>query len=122
MSSVLCALLAFAQVMAFTHVALVAHRTCALHGEAIHAGELSASFDVAGGLASLSPSNVAIAGHEHEHCLCMAPGRERFLVSSRLHDGSPAPVLLTGVVLPTLVRVPSPIGQLLLAPKNSPPA
>jgi hypothetical protein len=123
--SALCGLLAVAQVVAFAHVALVAHRICAEHGESIHASpavESLASADLDEALASVSPSRGAAVGHDHEHCLCMAHSRERFVVPPRTSaelvrveiahswQGSPrlAPALSVALFL--------------LAPKGSPPA
>jgi hypothetical protein len=118
-------LLALAQVLAFAHVALVAHRICPEHGEALHAshpGETVAYPATNGVFASILPSPGAAVGHDHEHCLCIAQGRERFVVQARAGDGgerlavahpwqvSPRPSLA-----PTLTLF-------LLAPKGSPPA
>ena len=117
---VVCALLALAQVLTFAHVAFIAHRTCALHGEAIHAGATSAPYAQEGDVTSVLPTDTA--GHEHEHCLCMAAARGRFLLSSRLTSGWSPPAMVGGVVLPFVAWAPLPIGHLFLAPKGSPPA
>jgi hypothetical protein len=118
-------LLVFAQAMALSHVALVAHRICAEHGEAIHASQSDEAIRPPApdsSLSSVLPARGAVVGHDHEHCLCMAHGRERFVVPPRtsagllaigidqLWQGSPrsAPAI--------------PVALFLLAPKGSPPA
>lgn len=118
-------MLAFAQVLAFSHVALVAHRICAEHGEAIHASQPDTT--AAPSVADSSRSSVLLspdttAGHDHEHCLCMAHGRERFVVPPRISDGQAR----VGIAhLRQGLPRPSPADSaalFLLAPKGSPPA
>jgi hypothetical protein len=123
--SALCGLLAVAQVVAFAHVALVAHRICAEHGESIHASPVVDSLaptDLDEALASVSPSRGAAVGHDHDHCLCMVHSRERFVVPPRTSTG------LVRVAIahawqgsPPLAPALS-VALLLLAPKGSPPA
>jgi len=122
MTAVICALLALAQLLVFAHVNLVAHRTCALHGEAVHAGVVAAPAGIESVLARFSPTADTTAGHEHEHCLCMSLGRERFLLSSRPRDGAPSLVLSSGRAFPLLEMPAAPIELLSQAPKSSPPA
>jgi len=115
----------FAQALAFSHVALVAHRICAEHGEAIHASQPDAAATPAApdsSLASALGARGTAVGHDHEHCLCMAHSRERFVFPPRasaglvaiwidqLWQGSPRSVPALSVAL------------FLLAPKGSPPA
>jgi hypothetical protein len=120
----ICGLLALAQVLAFAHGATVAHRLCAEHGEAIDVGlpdEANASSALDSALASVLPSPGAAIGHVHEHCLCMAYGRERFLVPQ--HAGAGVPWRTTAhrwLISPR----PTPslsVALFLLAPKGSPP-
>jgi hypothetical protein len=118
-------LLVFAQVIAFSHVALVAHRICAEHGEAIHAGQsVEAAKDQ---VQDNAPASVLAArgtamGHDHEHCLCLAHGRERFVVLPRTSDGL-ARVAMAGSWQGSPRLQPAlPVALFLLAPKGSPPA
>jgi len=124
-NSAVCGLLALTQVIAFSHVALVAHRICAEHGEAIHASlpvELVAAPDRDNALASILPARGAMLGHEHEHCLCMAHSRERFVVPPRTSDGlAPFAIVQPWLVLPQSSPA-LPLALFLLAPKGSPPA
>ena len=119
-----CGLLAFAQVLAFSHVAFVAHRICAEHGEAIHASQpaVAATPATQDTPASVVPADGTSVGHDHEHCLCLAHGRERFVVLPRASVGS-ARVGITqlwqGSPRSTLAL---PVALFLLAPKGSPPA
>jgi hypothetical protein len=117
MTAVICALLALAQLLVFAHVNLVAHRTCALHGEAVHAGVVAAPAGIESVLARFSPTADTTAGHEHEHEHC-----ERFLLSSRPRDGAPSLVLSSGRAFPLLEMPAAPIELLSQAPKSSPPA
>jgi hypothetical protein len=124
MRAAVCGLLVFAQVLAFSHVALVAHRICADHGEAIHVSHpaAAATSPAPGTLAGVAPAGGTAAGHEHEHCLCLAHGRERFVVSPRTSDAL-APTCIAqlwqGSPRSILAR---PSALFLLAPKGSPPA
>jgi hypothetical protein len=118
--SVICGLLALAQLLAFAHIAVVGHRLCAEHGEAIHAGSR-------GGAEPVRTLDVALAapiaslGHEHEHCLCMVHGRERFLLPAPAgnRSSSLAVIRLRRVTPPFAAA--SVIALLSLAPKGSPP-
>jgi hypothetical protein len=73
-------------------------------------------------LARVSPTADSTAGHEHEHCLCMSLGRERFLLSSRPHDASHPIVQSSERGFSLLAWMAAPIDLLSLAPKSSPPA
>jgi hypothetical protein len=119
--SAICGLLALGQVLAFAHVILVGHRTCVLHGEVVHVGSGNAPVTLEGVLTSVSSSSATL-GHEHDHCLCMAPGRERFLSSALVNDGSSSLVLAGGHAIRLVVEPALPIALLSFAPKNSPPA
>ena len=120
-----CGLLVFAQVIAFSHVALVAHRICAEHGEAIHASqqaEASTPLAPDGSLASVLPVRGAVLGHDHEHCLCMAHGRERCVVPPRTRVG-PVAIWIDQRWQGSPRSVSAlPVELFLLAPKGSPPA
>jgi hypothetical protein len=122
MGAVLCGLLAFAQVLAFSHAAFVAHRTCALHGESVHAGAVTSPPRLTSSHPSTSPLAGDSAGHVHEHCLCMAQARARFLLSPQAHQASRCPAVAADHAIPFIARPASPIALLLLAPKSSPPA
>jgi hypothetical protein len=119
-----CGVLVLAQMLAFSHVARVAHRICAEHGEAIHTSQPAAAATLLAQdtRVSVVPAGETAVGHDHEHCLCMAHGRERFVVPPRTSDG---PVrmgiaqLWQGSLLSTLAL---PVALFLLAPKGSPPA
>jgi hypothetical protein len=117
-------LLAFAQVLAFAHVALVAHRICAEHGEAIHAsqpGQANAPAGFDSSLASVVPSRGAAVGHAHEHCLCMAYGRDRFLVPQAASDGLSWFAAAHRCLISSRTSPALSITLLLIAPKGSPP-
>jgi hypothetical protein len=118
-------LLVFAQVIAFSHVALVAHRICVEHGEAIHAGQpVEVAKDPVQDYApaSVLAARGAAMGHDHEHCLCLAHGRERFVVLPRTSDGL-ARVAMAGSWQGSPRLGPAlPVALFLLAPKGSPPA
>jgi hypothetical protein len=79
----LCAVLVSAHVFTFAHLALVSHRTCVEHGEAIHAEALSPTLQ-AGAKAESAVEGQApdVAGHEHEHCICLAFGRSKLVLSA----------------------------------------
>ena len=81
--SFVCIALALAQVLAFVHEGVVPHVVCAEHGESMHAGQPShATAFHQPAVASASclrvESSADAAGHDHEHCVCMAQRRERF--------------------------------------------
>lgn len=118
-----CCLLVAAQLLTFAHGALVTHRICQEHGEAVHTAvhgvEPSVSAKSAPGLA-LEAQPIDAAGHDHEHCLAMAHGRAKPVMPLPAWGGlidqpaitewsDPAPSLFPGVAL------------LSLAPKGSPP-
>ena len=122
--SAVCGLLALAQLIAFSHVALVAHRICSEHGEAIHGNPLDDTAVFSGRddeSASFLPAGGDVAGHDHEHCLCMAHSRERLVFPSPTSAGPAyfATVQLRQVLDPPAHAVPVPL--LFLAPKGSPP-
>ena len=121
----ICGLLVFAQALAFSHVALVAHRICAEHGEAIHASrsdEASTPSAPDSSLASVLPARGAVVGHDHEHCLCMAHGRERFVFPPRTSAGLVV-ISLDHLWQGSPRSMPAlPVALFLLAPKGSPPA
>ena len=120
----ICGLLALAQVVAFSHVALVAHRICAEHGEAIHAiapVESLAVSDCDSSLRSVMPAQGAGVGHDHEHCLCMAHSRERFVVPPRTSDGRPRGAVFQSWKASKQVSPAASLSLFLLAPKGSPP-
>lgn len=123
--SAISGLLAVAQVVAFSHVAFVAHRICAEHGEAIHAiapVESLAAPDCDSALGSVMPARGAGVGHDHEHCLCMAHSRERFVVPPRTSDVRPRVAVFQSWKV-SQQAWPAPARALfLLAPKASPPA
>jgi len=122
MTAVICGLLALAQLLVFAHINLVAHRTCALHGEAVHAGTVAVPAEAEGVLARVSPTADSTAGHEHEHCLCMSLGRERLLLSSRPSDGSPSRMSESRRAISRPEWSALPVELLAFAPKGSPPA
>jgi hypothetical protein len=115
-------LLALAQIVAFAHVALVEHRTCAMHGETTHGahGAVSPDFELAS-LPAARPVSDAVSGG-HDHCVCMALGRERYVLSPLGSDGMLA---IVSVALQGLQVARQPVLSIAvfsLAPKNSPPA
>jgi hypothetical protein len=123
------AFLACAQVLAICHVGLVAHRTCALHGESVHAARPGAPVALAKAFPGPLGARAAVrsaAGdgdsHDHDHCLCMGQGRERFLGAPVAHDGRLFPVLAAEPELARVARPLAIVGLWSLAPKTSPPA
>lgn len=123
--SAICGLLVFAQVFAFGHIVLVGHRICAEHGEAIHDGNVRGAHapgEAAESAGVLLAAPVASVGHEHEHCLCMAHGRERFLMAFPVGDRLPPRAFIRFRPAPPTSALASTIALLSLAPKGSPPA
>jgi hypothetical protein len=116
-----CGLLAAAQVLAFSHAALVAHRICATHGEVVHAGTIAAPSRQAAVNTTTAGAQEAASEHQHDHCLIIAGTRERTLTTSSSPDGRVALTPARPHPAPSL-GTPSP-GRALwsLAPKNSPP-
>jgi hypothetical protein len=117
----LCGLLAAAQLLAFSHVALVAHRICAMHGEVVHAGAVAAPARHHAAHSATTSAQTDPSEHQHDHCLVMAGARERYVTP--LASGADSPALAH-----TLPHTPSfCAGPVLrralwpLAPKNSPP-
>jgi len=117
-------LLVLAQIFAFAHIAMVGHRICAEHGEAIHASNVGSreALGEAPGRTGVALAVPASLGHEHEHCLCMAHGRERFLAGPPVDNRSPLLVLVRARSAPPTSAPASTIALLALAPKGSPPA
>lgn len=116
------ALLVLAQVVAFAHVGLVEHRTCALHGELVHPGHVTAGTAAEGRDVTAIHALRGVEEGDHDHCVCMAPGRERFVLSSSLADGL-GPAMLGCAHGIQLAAAPAlSIALLALAPKSSPPA
>jgi hypothetical protein len=110
---------------AFAHIALVGHGICAEHGESIHAanvGLAELTGEAARTLGVVLRAPAASVGHEHEHCLCMAHGRERFLVTFSSGDRLSPPVLVCSRPAPATSTLASAIALWALAPKGSPPA
>jgi hypothetical protein len=118
-----CCVLAVAQLLTFAHGAMVTHRICPEHGEAVHTAvrgvESPVSAKTTPGLA-LQAQPIDADGHDHEHCLSMAHGRTKLVMPLPAWGGlidepaiaewsDPAPSLFPGVAL------------LSLAPKGSPP-
>jgi hypothetical protein len=115
-------LLALAQVVAFAHMALVEHRTCAMHGEATHGGHgaVSPAFESTL-LPAAQPASDAVSDG-HDHCVCMALGRERFVLAPLGSDGMFAIVSAALQGIQVVQQSALSIAVLSLAPKNSPPA
>ena len=124
MRAAVCGLLVFAQMLAFSHVALVAHRICAEHGEAIHTSQpaAAATFLAQDTRTSVVPAGETAAGHDHEHCLCMAHGRERFVFPPRTSVGAARVGIAQLWRGSPRVALALPVALFLLAPKGSPPA
>ena len=116
----ICGLLALAQLSLLSHAALVTHRTCALHGEAIHTSGVTVSprLDFTPDAAAPAAADPA----DHDHCLSLAVARERFLPESPAHDGAPALALAPDHAIPAIARPTPGIALLSLAPKSSPPS
>jgi hypothetical protein len=115
-------LLALAQVVAFAHIALVEHRTCVLHGEAMHGGHVAPTAHVeVPTFPTAQPADDA-AFDGHDHCVCMAPGRERFVLSPLGSDGSSSIASVEPAISHSVDQPALSIAVISLAPKNSPPA
>jgi hypothetical protein len=122
-----CGLLSVAQILASAHGALVSHRTCPEHGEAIHASSRpTAPPMVRPIVAQATPAfavdarSLGVEGHEHEHCGSMAHGRAKPAMPLPTWGGLLAqPVVTTWAdSAPSL----SPgVALFALAPKGSPP-
>jgi hypothetical protein len=115
-------LLALAQILAFAHMALVEHRTCALHGEALHGGHGAPTPSIETySFPTAQPTGDA-ASDGHDHCVSVAPGRERFVMGPRGGDDASSQVSVQPRGSRDLERPAHPIAVISLAPKNSPPA
>jgi hypothetical protein len=114
--------LLLAQVVALAHLVLVEHRTCAQHGETIHAAPAPARTEPGPANAVAVQSVNPTAADDHDHCLCMAPGRERFALLAPSHDGWGACPPAATCQIPIAVGPAPSIALLDLAPKGSPPA
>ena len=122
--SAVCGALVFAQVFAFAHVALVAHRVCAEHGESVHSsppGETLAMAEPDEALARVSDAGTAAVGHDHEHCSCMAHSRERFVLPPCVAEAVSRLAEFPGWSPSSRPSPALAVELLLFAPKSSPP-
>ena len=122
MAAAICGLAALAQALLLSHAALVAHRTCALHGESVHTVAPRSPAGPLPSHSSVRPTATDDDGHEHEHCLCIGQGRERSLPSPLARDGSLVPTLSAPRAMASVGDPAAAIALWALAPKHSPPA
>jgi hypothetical protein len=120
-----CGLLAVAQILSSAHGALVSHRTCPEHGEAIHPGPTGRP-TASPGLAKPAPvfavyaEPAGVEGHQHEHCVSMAHARAKPEMPLLTWGGLLDLPAVTAWVDTTPSLSPG-VALLALAPKGSPP-
>jgi hypothetical protein len=114
-----------AQALGLAHLALVRHATCLEHAEFVHAPEITARAVAQPAADPITEvdAQLALEGHEDDHCL-VAASRRRDLAALDASAGQTwttvAPPALRHVIETEAPAPPVPL--LALAPKSSPPA
>jgi hypothetical protein len=118
----LCGLFLTAQLLAFAHLAFVEHRTCATHGKLVHRARAAASVKSARPAVGVARPASSAADEDHDHCVCLAPSRERVLHASAGPQASVSVAAGWPHGIDVALAPARAIALLSLAPKNSPPA